>query len=327
MTEKFIIEPVEDWAQWDDCVNASPQGSIFFSSVYLKSTRVPSQAWLIRKGSAIRGGLCVQEARNGEECRLDDLVIHNGIWFLSDNNKKLTRTRGERFEIAETAIDFLTNRYSVVELALPPQLEDLRPFLWHNYHDPPDKKFHISLRYTSYLDIRNMADSAFGDEGCETFRQLEAVRQRNLRKAFQEGSNCQPSDNFDALLENYRQTMGLTNTDFSAKQQRMKTVMQTLTENTMGCLYEVTDSDGLQTYGVFFGWDNKRAYYLFGAGHPDRSATHHGTFAFWEALRDLASTHHITEVDWEGVNSPQRGWFKMSFGGSLLPYYELIWNS
>jgi hypothetical protein len=31
----------------------------------------------------------------------------------------------------------------------------------------------------------------------------------------------------------------------------------------------------------------------------------------------------IAEVDLEGVNSPRRGWFKLSFGGALLPYYEL----
>ena len=38
---------------------------------------------------------------------------------------------------------------------------------------------------------------------------------------------------------------------------------------------------------------------------------------------DLANRTKIGEVDMEGVNSPQRGWFKLGFGGNLLPYYQI----
>ena len=41
----------------------------------------------------------------------------------------------------------------------------------------------------------------------------------------------------------------------------------------------------------------------------------------FEAKRPL----EIVEVDLEGVNSPQRGWFKLGFAGDLRPYYELRW--
>ena len=75
MTGKYTLEPVDDWDLWDRCVNASPQGSIFLLSNYLRFADVPSRFWFIRKGSAIRGGLCVQETEDGGECRLDDLVI------------------------------------------------------------------------------------------------------------------------------------------------------------------------------------------------------------------------------------------------------------
>ena len=32
-------------------------------------------------------------------------------------------------------------------------------------------------------------------------------------------------------------------------------------------------------------------------------------------------------VNLEGVNSPFRGWYKLSFGGNLKPYYRLTLNS
>ena len=109
VTEKFSLEPVEDWVTWDKCVNTSPQGSLFFLSVYLENAGVPSRTWFIRKGSVIRGGLCVQEAAGGEECRLDDLVVHNGLWFLDDKERKATRARDEHFEqraVAEQLKEF-----------------------------------------------------------------------------------------------------------------------------------------------------------------------------------------------------------------------------
>jgi len=35
----------------------------------------------------------------------------------------------------------------------------------------------------------------------------------------------------------------------------------------------------------------------------------------------IAKVKKIKVIDWEGVNSPQRGFFKLSFGGELLPYF------
>ena len=49
---------------------------------------------------------------------------------------------------------------------------------------------------------------------------------------------------------------------------------------------------------------------------------HTGTAIIWDAffiLRKLG----IKKLDLEGVNSPNRGWFKLSFGGSLENYYEV----
>ena len=327
MLSKFTFEPVSDWSEWDHCVNASPQGSLFFLSSYIKNTGVPSKAWYIKKGSSIRGGLCIQETKKGQECRLDDLVIHNGLWFASIEDKKLTRIRDERFEITEEVIAFLIEKYSTVELSLAPQFEDLRPFLWHNYHDPSGEKFHLSLRYTSFLKIGDLTGLGQGEEDCETFRQLEAIRQRNLRKAAKEEITCSTSGDIDFLLDSYQKTLEISEEEFRDKRQRMGTLIQSLCDQNMGSLYKVADNTGTPTYAVFFAWDEKRAYYLFGAGNSNDQASHHGTFAFWEALRSLANAYGITEVDWEGVNSPKRGWFKLTFGGALLPYYEIRWKS
>jgi lipid II:glycine glycyltransferase (peptidoglycan interpeptide bridge formation enzyme) len=74
---------------------------------------------------------------------------------------------------------------------------------------------------------------------------------------------------------------------------------------------------------ALFGRDAKRAYYLFGAGDPALRDTSCGTAVLWDAFAALARSG-CRELDMEGVNSPKRGWFKLSFGAEILPYYQLV---
>jgi hypothetical protein len=78
-----------------------------------------------------------------------------------------------------------------------------------------------------------------------------------------------------------------------------------------------TGREGRASSAAVFGRDEKRAYYLFGANEGEE---HAGTLVLWDAFRALARDG-CREVDLEGVNSPKRGHFKLSFGGSLTPYY------
>lgn len=69
--------------------------------------------------------------------------------------------------------------------------------------------------------------------------------------------------------------------------------------------------------------DGRRAYYLFGAGDPACCNTPCGRAVLWDGFRALARAGH-SQVDLEGVNSPRRGWFQLSFGAELVPYYQLV---
>jgi lipid II:glycine glycyltransferase (peptidoglycan interpeptide bridge formation enzyme) len=71
------------------------------------------------------------------------------------------------------------------------------------------------------------------------------------------------------------------------------------------------------------GLDARRAYYLFGASDPALRDSHCGSAVLWDAFCFLASSG-VAEVDLEGVNSPRRGWFKLSYGAALVTYYELV---
>ena len=320
---KFRIEEVTEDSEWDCFVNASPQGSIFSLSRYLKLAVDNYKRYWILKGNQIKAGLSLVLNAEGTKCILDDLVIYNGIMFVYDETKKEAKSRLERFEITEYIINYLDSTYLKIELALSPQFEDIRPFLWHNYHHTDRvKKFTTDLRYTSYIDISSFIGSK-QEEQTILFKNLETLRQRNIREARKVGSESVIGKDTEQFLENY-QTLLTNQGDIQQKEKiyRMKRLINGLINANEAILINTINPHGIPIYTTIYGWDKKRAYYLFGSPNPETNERYKGTASFWDGFKLLANDG-ISEVDLEGVNSPQRGWFKLSLGGNLLPYYEV----
>ena len=89
----------------------------------------------------------------------------------------------------------------------------------------------------------------------------------------------------------------------------------------LGSLYYVEDKKGETLYALFYIWDKRKAYYFLGAGNPRKSTSWQSIFGHCEIFKLLQTEQNIHIVDLEGVNSPARGWFKLSMGGSLKNYY------
>lgn len=321
---KYCLELVEDDASWDQFVDDSPQGTVFSLSDYLRlAVAGRYRRYWIRKGNQIKAGLSLVLDESGEACVLDDLVIHNGLMFVDDPVQKETKRRLERFEISEYVIDQLTNKYSKVELALSPQFEDMRPFLWHNYSSQnPQDQFGLDLRYTSYLDISSLSEEQ-EEESCLLFKGLETLRQRNIREARRDGATYEVRSDSTLFIEYYQSMMDEKGDEQEMeKLQRMKSLIDGMIRLDRAFVLVSKDGSGRPIYSTVFCWDNKRAYYLFGAPNPEAKVRYKGTVAFWDGFHMLVR-RDINSVDMEGINSPKRGWFKMSFGGDVRSYYQL----
>ncbi|EIC22314.1 hypothetical protein [Thiorhodovibrio frisius] len=321
---KYTIEPVKDSKAWNSFVDASPQGTLFSKTYYLDAAVSHWQMYWICKGQQVKAGLCLVLHELETSVILDDLVIYNGLLFAPDGEQKAAKARLERFAITEFVIAWLTEHYCDIALALAPQFEDMRPFLWHRYHSDRDAdKFHLDLRYTSYLDIYTLANSR-DPLTSALFVQLEAIRQRNIREAIKigastmlEGNGTQFCHDYAVLMQHQGQPQE------NGKLRRMAHLIDQLLNDGCAMMFQTgIPPDQQPIYSTVFAWDRKRAYYLFGAPAPGASSRFMGTIAFWDAFCWLAH-QGIRIVDLEGANSPQRGWFKLSFGGDLRPYYQV----
>ncbi len=259
-----------------------------------------------------------------EGCDLDDLIIYGGIIFKEDPVHKTVKARNERFEITDPFIDDLDRRFKNIELALSPQVEDMRPFLWHNYHSPQKQdKYLLDLRYTSYLDITSLTR---GDDEEETvlFKNLDTLRQRNIREARKEKAVVRIEPITDRFIHFYEKMMVAQGLVVDAeKLKRMVTLVNALTQHGQAVSFATYNAAQEIIYTTIFCYDEKRAYYLFGAGSQENNERYKGTICFWDSFRFLARQFGVKEVDLEGVNSPQRGTFNLGFGGNLMPYYQV----
>ena len=324
---KYSLIPVLDSHDWDLFVDKSPQGTVFSNSQYLKAIGRKTISYFICKGSDIKAGIALILTDDEKCAELDDLSIYNGLIFHEDENQKNSAARIERFEITEFVINNLVKIYDKLQISLAPQFEDMRPFLWHNFRSENLKeKFRLDLRYTSYLNISEFLEEK-PDEKMELFKNMERLRRRQVKEAVKANIQLEPGKDVNLLLKFYEGLM--TSQDISVSEDklvRMKGLIQTLQNNNLAEMFFLREDDGKISYVLVFCFDAKRAYALFAAGNPDISAGYHGTIAYWDALKFLAQKRNIQEVDLEGVNSPHRGWFKISFGGDLKPYFQVYYG-
>ncbi len=325
---ELALQPVHGDADWDALVQRSPQGTLFAGSAFLQAVGCPHQRWAVVQGQAVKAALLLPTSADGRAVVADDLVIHAGPMFVLDAQRQAVKRRHDEFEICAFVAAALAQRFTRIELPLAPQLSDMRPFLWHAYHGGKAQQYRLDLRYTSYVDIAGLSRLApEAAEASACFESMETVRRYSVREARRKGGSVQVVRDGEALIGFYRALMQAQGEPApEPKLAAMQRVMAALVARGQGAMFQVHDADGSLLYCVFYGWDRHRAYYLYGAGHPERSTPWQGTLAHWHAFGHLAREHGVTEVDLEGVNSPQRGWFKLGFGGSLQPYHTLHWG-
>ena len=319
---KYTFARTDLNSNWDDFVNKSPQGTIFCLSFFLAATQQKLGLWKAYKNKEWIGAIVTGESDDGHETSAIPFAIYAGlIMSPPQKNQPATQAQTEEFRFSAAAIHHLLKTYKTIHLGLSPEIRDMRPFLWHNY-GLEKEKFDLELRYTSFVDLQD-AGTNHNLHDNVIYQRANKSRRQEIRYGIEAGVTTRKIDELDNFINFYDLTFarqGITlNRDeldsvericLSLKHQNLLHIFGTYTPN--GTLANIA------VYGI----DHKRAYYLFGANHPDHRDSYGGTTGLYNSMNMLADMGH-REVDLEGVNSPKRGYFKLSFGGSLTPYYRL----
>lgn len=318
----YSLEPAEAGAEWDAFIERSPEASIFAHSAFLAACGERLELLWCLKGRARAAAIVLPLDRQSGEPTFDSALIYFGILTARPDEKQNgAQIRSDRFALLAFLDEALSDRHPRLKLRLPPEIDDIRPFLWHNYGQP-GAKFRTDLRYTSIVPVASLA--AGGDEQqTALYLGMSKSRRQTLRYARKDG--CITAERHDpALYETLqRETFARQNLSIDdAELAQRVAIIEGLHSAGLGRSFVSARPDAEPEVIAIFARLGRRAWYLFGAGGSERHDSSSGTAVLWDAFAALAADG-VEEVDLEGVNSPARGYFKLSFGGSLTPYFAL----
>ena len=326
MNKEYRLEIADMDEKWDNFVQGSPNGTIYSSTKYLQASNIKYKLYYCYKKNELRAGVALIENETKDSTVLDDFVIYNGILYNKPtNNQNHAQQFSEQFKIQEFIATELIKIYKKVQMRLHTSIVDIRAFLWVNYGENRPK-YLPDIRYTTFVNISDFRTVKKIDQ-ISTYTRSSTSRRQQIRYALNKGYVTKCTEDSQLFIELYEKTMNRQNIKINIlKLQRMKSLIDVLLQANIGKIYANYDEFGKLGSMAVFAWDTKRAYYIFGANNPQMRESHCGSSILWDAFYDL-SNMGINEVDMEGINSPQRGWFKLSFGGSIIPYYSMKYDS
>ena len=310
---QFELTEVGDDALWDRLVATSPQGTVFSQSGFLRSLGCPFKRYLISDPQKPVALCCAVEDPSCEQLLAYDFTPYQGILFLPDLFILPRQRVLDEFRITEFVVTAFTERYRTIAMSMSWLFTDLRPFLWHNYHQSDLGQFKVTPRYTGILDLRNVDSATLP-------AQTRACRRQELRKAA--AYIVQEERDVDRFLALYALTFARQDIVLPASTLALVCgITNAALEQGYGRLTSCTTPQGVASMTLFL-FDRQRTYYLFAANDPDLRNTGAATRLMFENIF-YAKEQGLVELDFVGVNSPNRGDFKLSFNPELKLYFDV----
>lgn len=310
----YVLRTCTDMLAWDALVDASPQGHVFSKAVFFQCLESPYTCYEVTtpQGEVLAGAVILEDGSCMARAPFA-FTPHQGIVFANSVAQQPSQKRMTvEFRITTFLIQTLLDIYPNFSMALSPFFKDIRPFLWHNYGLEGKPKFEVKHRYTGHMHLQNF-------ELTEFLTTVRTVRRQEYKKS---QVQIQQSDDLQLFLSLYQQTFerqGLT-----------------IDVDTMGLVQRICEQAMAQGYGylsaailddhtasmAFFISDARCSYYLFGANDPAMRETNASSKLLLDNIA-LSAQKGFQIFDFVGVNSPQRGDFKLSFNAELVPYQEV----
>lgn len=315
---KYNIKKISNENEVDDIylnfIKFSSQKNIFCSKEILKYFFVNLDLYTICKNDRIKSFVYLYKDKN--EIVSSEPFIYSGIINHPQLNMKNSRYNNEVFKINELVINEIFSTYKNININLPINFLDTRPFLWFNYGQKKKKKFLVTPCYTSIINIKSKKPN-------DVFSEIDDVKRRDINKVLND-KNYKVSDkiNLQIIKKFYEDTMKKNKGSFDKyafdkifnfieTQSNKNNVIQTTTY-----YYEKP------LYSVLFLNDEFSSCYLYGSGDVNTKNRYAGSLALWKAI-EQSIERKLNFIDLEGINSPYRGEYKLNFGGNIKSYFNI----
>lgn len=315
------IDICDNSLEWDLFVTDSPQGSIFCQTAFLDALGVDYDTWLLKVGGMALVGTVILRRGKTILPASHEFTMYQGPMFASYINTQALHTRTALIlKLTEEFIVSLSQRYYNLSFCLHYSHPDLRALQWFNYHEQHKGQFRFTLQYTGLLDLNQFNYLE------DYLPNIRTTRRYEYRKALRDGMHVESSGDVDTLLYLHRLTYERTGLDQTYEIAAMiKNITCAALTNKFGEILMCRNPSGEIVSATLFLFDERCAYYLIGANHPNQRHTGGNTVLFIENIL-LAKSRGLKLVDTCGINSPYRGDFKTSFNAAPVPYFVVTWT-
>jgi len=294
----------KEYDEWDAFVEGSPQGTIFCTTTWMKTFRIPFKIYAYYQGGNLVGGILVTEKEGtcisgGPNA---PLTPFQGVIVCDVPGMKYANVIAFHSEVATRLLETLEQTYKDIEITNHYSFVDIRPFIWAGYSQ--------SIRYTYIVDLSNM-DKLWGELEKDTRYEITKARKNEIIVKKQDDVTA-----FDKLYTLTFERKGLkrpVSTEFIGR------LYEALKNKERAEIYLGEGKDGTPSAAVFVMWDTKRAYYIFGASNPEKIGDGASSLTLWTAFENLSP--RFKEIDMVGANDYKIALFKRGFGGRLVPYF------
>jgi hypothetical protein len=233
--------------------------------------------------------------------------------FQDSLNSQITKS----FKVLSDFLNLLSIKYKKLIFSLSYNLSDLRPFQWINYNEDLKGRFKINLNYTAIISSKEYC--SFN----EYLYKIRTVRRQEWNKCKKNNFFIESSNKEELFIDIYssmfaNKSISLDNDHIN----RVKNILSDAIKNNYGDLTFCYDENGNVHSTNLILYYKTNAYYQFGATYPEYRSSGATSFLLLENIRKFFEKGY-SNFDMVGINSPNRGDFKLSFNALPIPYFDV----
>ena len=312
-----------DNTAWDNFLRKSHNKNIYSHSLYLDNLGEKYQKFFVLKDQEIFASFFLRF--DDEKIKLSDKIIYTPVIFKNFVDKPLSSINTIKFEIINEIKNFFISNYRNVEFTSDYFLNDLRPFYWHNFETNKEIFKIKDLKYTSVVDLSKIDDTLDLEETF-FFKNL-SVRVRQQFNYAKKKRNYKVDCNFckrtikDTITKTFERQNKKINFDLNLHCE----ILEKLNDSELINMITIKENDIKKAFLIFSRLKNQ-SIYLFGGRLTDDKDDYSLTYGMINSFINLKKLG-VSYVDLEGINSPNRGFNKLGYGGNIFPYYTIQMNN
>lgn len=317
---KLSIKICENDKEWNDFIYKSENKNFLNLSTIVNSSKNLCKKYFIYKVDEIVASFHLYLENNK--------IISGNQLYIPINyrlNKKLNKSSEyyEKFSITEKYVDFIFENFKKGEITFDYFTEDLRAFLWFNFNSAKEIFKIADIKYTSVINLNNLNKNInFNNlENSEFYKSLSGHTKRQYKNSKKKNFVLKESNDFKDAKLIISKTFERQNKNNQINLDVYEKNFQSFKINNQLRLFYCLNKSKIISF-TLFGVVNDTAKYLHGGRLIDDSKDNSLTFNMLSSIINLKQDG-INLLDLEGVNSPNRGFWKIGFGGDIRPYYKI----